>query len=163
MSSPFAGGAHPLMWRLHDFRCLVPCLLSCARPQSLKLLLLCCCCCCQGCIRRAGSPPPHPPFRAPSPATVSLTASASFNGMCIRRQPPPTASATSSNQRPVQLPLPLGSLPFYFNPGCCCCPLLLYCDNIQMVRRRRKARNGDVQRPGPSSQSALPGVSREPT
>ena len=32
------------------------------------------------------------------PATVSLTASASFNGISNRQQPPPTALATSSNR-----------------------------------------------------------------
>ena len=41
--------------------------------------------------------PPPPPSMGPSrcPATVPLTASASFNGIC--KQPPPTAFATSSN------------------------------------------------------------------
>ena len=44
--------------------------------------------------------PPSPPFGAPSrcPATVPQTPSASFNGICKRHQPPPTASATSSNR-----------------------------------------------------------------
>ena len=41
------------------------------------------------------SPPPPPPRR---PATVSLTPSASFNGVCNRQSPPPTALATSSNR-----------------------------------------------------------------
>ena len=42
---------------------------------------------------------PPPPFRAPSlcTATVPLTASASFNGICNRQQPPPTALGTSSD------------------------------------------------------------------
>ena len=52
----------------------------------------------QGCSER-GAPYPS---RAPSlcPATVSLTASAGLNGSCNRQQPPPTASATSSNRLP---------------------------------------------------------------
>ena len=43
-----------------------------------------------------------PPSRAPSlrPATVPLTASVSFEGICNRQYPPPTASATSSNRLP---------------------------------------------------------------
>ena len=50
--------------------------------------------------------PPPPPRRdalegasAPGlyPATVSLTASANFNGICNRQYPPPTALATSSH------------------------------------------------------------------
>ena len=52
----------------------------------------------QGCIGRGGGTT-HPPSRAPSlcPATVPLAASASFNGICNRQQPPLTALATSSN------------------------------------------------------------------
>ena len=52
----------------------------------------------QGCIGRGEAPPS--PSRAPSlcPATVPLTPSASFNGICNRRKPPPTALATSSNR-----------------------------------------------------------------
>ena len=43
---------------------------------------------------------PPPPSRASSlcPATVPLTASAAFNGICNRHQPPPTALATFSNR-----------------------------------------------------------------
>ena len=44
---------------------------------------------------------PMPPrSRAPSlcPATVSLTARASFNGICDRQQPPPTALTTPTNR-----------------------------------------------------------------
>ena len=53
----------------------------------------------QGCIGRGGRYPP-PPSRAPSlsPATVPLTARASFNGICNRQYRPPTALATSSNR-----------------------------------------------------------------
>ena len=48
-----------------------------------------------------GPPPPPPPCRAPSygPTTVSLTATASFNGICNQQQPLPTALATSSNRQ----------------------------------------------------------------
>ena len=50
---------------------------------------------------KGGSPPP-PLSRAPSlcPATVSVTASASFNVICNRQKPPPTDLATSSNRLP---------------------------------------------------------------
>ena len=51
-------------------------------------------------LEEGEGPPPPPPSRAPSlrPSTVSLTPSASFNGICNRQQPPPTALATSSNR-----------------------------------------------------------------
>ena len=47
-----------------------------------------------------GGKPPPPPSMVPSlcPATVSLKASASFNGIQWQRQPPPNALATSSNR-----------------------------------------------------------------
>ena len=50
----------------------------------------------QGCIGRGGGTRP-PPSRLPSlcPATVSRTASASLNGICNRKQPPPTACLTA--------------------------------------------------------------------
>ena len=56
---------------------------------------------CQRCIGRGGGTPP-PPSRAPSlcPAAVPPTASAGFNGICNRQQPPPTALATPSNRLP---------------------------------------------------------------
>ena len=49
-----------------------------------------------------GAGTPTPPSRAPSlhPATVSLTPSASLNGICNRQSPPPTALATSANRLP---------------------------------------------------------------
>ena len=49
-----------------------------------------------------GGQVPSLPSRAPSlcPAAVSLTPSASLNGICNRQYPPPTALATSSNRLP---------------------------------------------------------------
>ena len=44
-----------------------------------------------------GYQPPPPPRLAYGPALVSLTASASFQGICNQQQTPPTALATSSN------------------------------------------------------------------
>ena len=43
---------------------------------------------------------PPPPSRVPSlgAATVFLTPSADFNGICNRQYPPPTALATASNR-----------------------------------------------------------------
>ena len=49
---------------------------------------------------KGGGQPP-PPSRAPnpSPATVPLTATASFNGICNRQKPPPTALAPRNAPR----------------------------------------------------------------
>ena len=52
----------------------------------------------QGYIGRGGGTLPLSRACSLRPATVFLTPSASFNGICDRQQPPPTALATSSNR-----------------------------------------------------------------
>ena len=69
-------------------------LLSAVIPATFRLFLI------RDALERGEPPPPPPPSRAPGlrTATASLTPSASFNGICNRQQPPPTASSTSSNR-----------------------------------------------------------------
>ena len=64
-----------------------------------------------------GGYPPPCRARRQRPSIVSLTASASLNGMCTRQRPPPTALATPSNRLPNRLggrrrgPFPSTALP----------------------------------------------------